>query len=88
MENEGEITLIMSLADGAQLRKLAFHVASVNKALGSVLMVARNGNRVVFDTSGSYNEKKVDERRTVTPRKGWSVRRGHDCSTPRKRAER
>ena len=36
VENEGENTLIMSTADGAQLRKGTFQVTNVNKALGSV----------------------------------------------------
>ena len=56
LENEGDKTLIMSRADGAQLRKVTFQVANVNKALGSVSKMVRNGNRVVFDTSGSFIE--------------------------------
>ena len=36
VENEGEKTLIMSTADGAQLRKVTFQMAIVNKALQSV----------------------------------------------------
>ena len=49
----------MSIADGSQLREATFQVANVNKALGSVSKMARNGNRVVFDASGSYTENKV-----------------------------
>ena len=52
VENEGEKTLIMSTADGPHLRKVTFQVATVNKAYGSVSKMVRNGNRVVFDTSG------------------------------------
>ena len=52
VEKEEEQTLIMSTADGGQLRKFTFQVASVNKARGSVSMMVRNGNRVVFHTSG------------------------------------
>ena len=59
VENEGEKTLLMSTSDGAQLRKVTFQVANVNKALGSVSKMVRNGKRVVFDTSGSYIENKM-----------------------------
>ena len=59
LENEGEKTLIMSTADGAQLRKMTFEVADVNRALGSVSKVVRNENRVVFCASGSYIENKM-----------------------------
>ena len=86
VENEGEKTLIMSAADGAQLRRVTFHAANVNKALGSVSKMVRNGNRVVFDTSGSYIEKQDDERHAVAPGKRWRVRCGHD-GTARKRTE-
>ena len=54
VENEGENMLLVSTSDGTQLRKMTFQVANVNKALGSVSKMVRNGNRVVFDTSGSY----------------------------------
>ena len=59
VENEGENTLIMSTTDGAQLRKVTFQVANVNKALGSVSKMVKNGNREVFDTSGSKIENKM-----------------------------
>ena len=52
VENEGKKTPLMSMSDG-------FQVANVNKALGSVSKMVRNGNRVVFDTSGSYIENKM-----------------------------
>ena len=42
VEKEEEQTLIMSTADGGQLRKWTFQVANVNKALGSVSMMVRN----------------------------------------------
>ena len=54
-ENEGERTFLMTTSDGAQMRKVTFQVANVNKALKWVSKMVRNGNRVVFDTSGSYN---------------------------------
>ena len=38
---------------------MAFQVANVNKALESVAKMVRNGNRVVFDASGSYVENKM-----------------------------
>ena len=49
----------MSTADVAQLRKWTLQVANVNKARGSVSMMVRNGNRVVFHTSGSFFENKM-----------------------------
>ena len=49
----------MSTADGAQLRKVTLQVANVNETLGSVSKMVRNGDRVVFDTSGSYIENKM-----------------------------
>ena len=48
----------MSTSDGAQLRKVTLQVANVNKALGSVSKMVRNGN-MVFDTSGSHIENKM-----------------------------
>ena len=45
--------------DGAQLGKVTFQVVNVNKALGSVSTMVRNGNKVVFDASGSYIENKM-----------------------------
>ena len=65
--NEGEKTLIMSTADGAHLRKVTFQGANVNKAYGSVSKMVRNGNRVVFDTSGSYIENKMTRDMMVAP---------------------
>ena len=59
VENEGGEKMIMSTADGAQLRKVTIQVASVNKARGSVSKMVKNGNRVVFDTSGSHIENKM-----------------------------
>ena len=59
VEKEGEATLIMSTADAGQLRKWTFQVRNVNKARGSVSMMVRNGNRVVFHTSGSDIENKM-----------------------------
>ena len=49
----------MSTADRTQMRKVTFQVANVDKALGSVSKMVRNGNRVVFDTSRSYIENKM-----------------------------
>ena len=39
--------------------QVTFQVANVNKALGSVSKMARNGNRVVFNASGSNIENKM-----------------------------
>ena len=59
VENEGEKALIMSTADGSQLRKVTFQGANVTKALGSDPKMGRNGSRVVFDASRSYIENKI-----------------------------
>ena len=59
VEREAETTLLMSTSDGTQLKKMTFQVANVNRALVSVPKMVRNGNRVVFDTSGSYIENKM-----------------------------
>ena len=58
MVNEKEKTLSLSTADGHK-RKVTFRVANVNKVPGSVSKMVRNGNRLVFDTSGSFIENKV-----------------------------
>ena len=58
VENEGEKTLTMT-ADGSPLGKVTFQVANVNMAFGSVSKMVGNGNRVVFDSSGSYIENKM-----------------------------
>ena len=36
------------------MRHMVFQVAAVNKALGSVSQIVSNGNRVIFDPTGSY----------------------------------
>ena len=63
--------------------------ANVNKAHGSVSKMVRNGNRVVFHTSGSYieNENKMTKNILWLQERRWRVRCGHDGSTPRKRTE-
>ena len=37
---------------------MKFQICEVNKALGSVMKIVKNGNRVVFDDDGSYIENK------------------------------
>ena len=44
LENNGKNTLTMSTSDGSQLTKVTFQVAKINKALGSVSKMLRNGN--------------------------------------------
>ena len=41
------------------IEEVICQVANVNKALGSVSKMVRNGNRRVFDTSRSYIENKM-----------------------------
>ena len=76
----------MSTADGSQLRKVTFQVANVNKALGSVSKMVRNGNRVVFNASVSYIENKMTND-ILWLRKTRSVRRGQYGGASRKRPE-
>ena len=69
VENEGEKMLIMSTADGAQLRKVTFQVANVNKALGSVSKMTndilwlreRDGVSVRCGHDGSTTRKGAEE---------------------------
>ncbi len=51
--NEGEKTLTLATCDGG-MRQMTFQLAAVNKALGSVSQIVSNGNRVVFEPSGSF----------------------------------
>ncbi len=53
VENEGEKVLTLATQDGG-MRHMVFQVVAVNKSLGSVSQIVANGNRVVFDTGGSY----------------------------------
>ena len=52
--NKGEKTLLLSSLDGSDWRKMTFQCTDVNKALGSVSQIVRNGSKVVFDSEGSY----------------------------------
>ena len=53
--NKGEKKLTISTLDGS-LRSMTFQCAGVNKALGSVSQIVKNGNTVVFSPTGSYIE--------------------------------
>ena len=75
--NEGEKTLTMSTLDGEHARKMTFQVARVNKALGSVSKIVNNGNRVVFDQSGSYIENTWTKDRIWLREDNGGVRSGH-----------
>ncbi len=57
--NTGGKTLLLSSMDGCDLREMAFQVAKVNKALGSISQVISRGTRVIFDDSGSCVEHKA-----------------------------
>ena len=76
----------MSTADGSQFRKVKFQVANVNKAIGSVSNMIRNGNRVVFDAPWSYMENKT-KKHTVAWRRRRRKRCGHDGGASRTRPE-
>ena len=47
-----------AISDCGLTRKLVAQVTEVNKALLSVSQIVRAGNRVVFDSDGSYIEQK------------------------------
>ena len=54
----GERTLTLSTLDWSSVRNMTFQVTDVTKALGSVSKIVANGNKVVFDGSGSFVENK------------------------------
>ena len=56
--NYGERTLTLSTLDWSSIRNMTFQVTDVTKALGSVSKIVANGNKVVFDGSGSFIENK------------------------------
>ena len=53
--NLGEKRFV-AMGEGGQIRKMRAQVCEVNKALLSVKRVVQAGNRVVFDSNGSYVE--------------------------------
>ena len=53
--NLGEKRFV-AMGEGGQMRKMKAQVCEVNKALLSVKRVVQAGNRVVFDSGGSYVE--------------------------------
>ena len=53
---ECQKTLKMSRPDGGRAGLMAFQLAKVNKAFGSVSNTVANGNKVAFDARGSYIE--------------------------------
>ena len=56
--NYGERTLTLTTLDWSSVRNMPFQVTDVTKALGSVSKIVANGNKVVFDESGSFIENK------------------------------
>ena len=61
--NYGERTLTLSTLDWSSVRNMTFQVTDVTKALGSVSKIVANGNKVVFDESGSSIENKRSRER-------------------------
>ena len=83
VENEREKTPInVNQQTGHNGGKVTFEVANVNKALGSVSKMVRNGNRVLFDTSGVIHRQQDDERHTVAPRHDGVHVCGHELIAP------
>ena len=56
IDNLGSRRLTLCTPDWGNMRNMDFQVTDVNKALGSVSKMVRNGNRVVFDSAGSFIE--------------------------------
>ena len=70
LPNLGEKRFIGTTAEGIQ-RKLTAQVCNVNKGLLSVMKVVKAGNRVIFDSNGSYiQDKKTGECMTLTEKNG------------------
>ena len=61
--NYGERTLTLSTLDWSSVRNMTFQVTDVTEALGSVSKIVANGNKVVFDESGSFIENKRSRER-------------------------
>ena len=61
--NYGERTLTLSTLDWSSVRNMTFQVTDVTKALGSVSKIVANGNKVIFDESGSFIENKRSRER-------------------------
>ena len=61
--NYSERTLTLSTLDWSSVRNMTFQVTDVTKALGSVSKIVANGNKVVFDESGSFIENKRSRER-------------------------
>ena len=61
--NYGERTLTLSTLDWSSIRNMTFQVTDVTKALRSVSKIVANGNKVVFDRSGSSIENKRSRER-------------------------
>ena len=58
-----ERTLTLSTLDWSSIRNMTFQVTDVTKALGSVSKIVANGNKEVFDGSGSFIENKRSRER-------------------------
>ena len=59
-----------AVTEDGLLRKMSVHVTEVNKALLSVSRIVNAGNRVVFDSDGSYIEHKISGEWTPLEDKG------------------
>ena len=75
-----------AVTDNGLFRNMSAQVADVNKALLSVSRIVKAGNRVVFDSDGSYIEHKttgewepLEEKGGIYTLKVWVPR---DQSTP------
>ena len=56
MDSEGQRNLDVCTLDGQQRRSMTFQVARVNKALGSVSQMVKNGNKLAFDQESSRKD--------------------------------
>ena len=62
--NEGQRKWKVCILDGQQRRSMSFRVARVKKALGPVIQMAKNGNKLVFDQDSSGKRHVLDPEQT------------------------
>ena len=66
---------------------MTFQVTDVTKALGSVSKIVANGNKIVFDESGSFIENKRSRERLWMREENGVYVPGRRCSTTRSSRE-
>ncbi len=67
--NEGQRKLDVCTLDGQQRRSMAFKVARVKKAMGSVSKMVKNGNKLVSDQESSEKRHVLHPEQTIHRKK-------------------